>query len=96
MKMNNFDKRLGKEIFSFVLVGTMMTSVAVATNVSASEVRDGRSSYANEFSLGHYTDEDVKANRARVFASISTGGSKKAKTYSKKKDNIVVPKPIVR
>ncbi len=95
MRFNNFDKRIGKEICSFVLVGTMLVTVTAGRTVYT-EASDDDKGYLNELMLGYYTDEDVKANREKIFDSIAVGGSEKAKTYGKKNSGVIIPKKIDR
>ena len=65
MRFNNFDKRIGKEFCSFLLVGTMIGCVVYGPVVDAQAISEGRKPYINELDLGFYTDEDVKANKER-------------------------------
>lgn len=82
MKMKNVDKRIGRSIFSFVLVGTLVTCVLALPK--------GKNDLAGrEIANGHYTTEDVNKNRQMILDRITNGGNQPVKKYGKTKGNVV-------
>lgn len=85
MKIKNIDRRIGRTICSFALVGTLVTCVLTLPR--------GENDFAgSEIANGHYITEDVEKNRQMILDRITNGGNQPVKKYGKTKGNVVPTK----
>ena len=82
IKLENISNYGLRKVLAFVLVGTMATGATAGKVVYSTDLDNNR--YVNEFVMGHYYNEDIKAEQARIQGIIVGVGSSKAKSYSKK------------
>lgn len=80
--MNNIDRRIGKTIFTFTLVGTLVGCVLAAPKLQLHKTGGSRT-ISSGFFNGHYTNEDVKKNRERLMSRVNRDNGEKPKTYEK-------------